>query len=108
MLALSIIALVIVFIFNIAVGVTMAFSNSGATYAVAVLALACISMAVVGLIGGIKGIRNPLSRGKSIATTIIAGVAISYGLAVSGVAFYAAATGTLLGMNYFENFSFAV
>ena len=94
MLALAILMLVAEFILNIFIGVNVAFDNNGANWVVAFLAVGCLALAVVALVKGIKGIRDPLSRGKSIATTIIAGSAVTYGFGLVIVALLVA-TGTI-------------
>ena len=106
MLALSIIALVGAFIINIVLGVNAGFDNYSANYVPAAIAIALASLAVVGLVSGIKGIRDPLIRKKAIAQTIISGIAIMYCLAVALIGFVSAATG---GLVFFDNiFAYSV
>ena len=82
MLALVIIALVTEFILNISIGVNAVVGSKDGNWVIVILAMLCLAAGVVGLVNGIKGIRDPLRRGVSIATTIIAGSAIVYGFAV--------------------------
>ena len=91
MLALAILMLVAEFVLNIFIGVNLAFDNNGANWVVGFLAAAALAVAIVALVGGIKGIRDPLTRGKSIATTIVGGMAVTYGLGLVLVAFLVAA-----------------
>ena len=91
MLALAILMLVGEFILNILIGVNAALNNNGATWVVAFLAIACLAFSIVALVKGIRGIRDPLIRGKSIATTIISGAAVTYGFALMLIAFTVAA-----------------
>ena len=79
------------FILNIFIGVNMALNNASANWVVAFLAICCLAASIVALVGGIKGIRDPLRRGKSIATTIISGMAVMYGFAVVLIGFAVAA-----------------
>ena len=91
MLAVAILALVVEFVLNIFIGVNVAFDNNAANWAVTFLAIGCLALAVVALVKGIKGIRDPLTRGRSIATTIVAGSAVTYGLALVLIAYLVAA-----------------
>ena len=87
MLALSIVLLVIDFILNIAIGVNAGLKGGNNFYiATLVLALLAMGASVIPLVLGIKGIKDPFTRGKSIATTAIAGGAIIYGFAVAFIA----------------------
>lgn len=100
MLALAIIALIAEFVLNICIGFGAVFGGSSANWIIAALAACCFIGSIFALVGGIKGIRNPLTRGKSIATTIIAGLGVTYGF---GVAFVAGAVAA--GLFAFESIS---
>ena len=91
MLALAILMLVGEFILNILIGVNAALNNNGATWVVAFLAIVCLVFSIVALVKGIRGIRDPLIRGKSIVTTIVSGAAVTYGFALMLIAFTVAA-----------------
>ena len=100
MLALSIIALAGAFIINIVLGVNAGLNNQSANYIPAVIAIILCGLAVVGLVTGIKGIRDPLIRKRAIGQTIVSGIAIMYAAAVALIGFVSASTGSLF---FFDN-----
>ena len=109
MLVLSIIAAILTIAMNIMIGVNVAFGNGNANVVVGFVAIACFVILLITLIGGIKGIRNPAIRGRSIATTIISGTFIIYALIVGimGFAFKAivdAGAEAMLSWSYGFNF----
>ena len=106
MLALSIIMLIVEFILNIVIGVNAATGNIANNWVVLVLAMCCMAASIFALVKGIKGIRDPLIRGRSIATTIIASSAVVYGFAIVIIAWAAAAGVMAFGTNGDYTFTF--
>ena len=106
MLALAIVSLALELIINIALGVIAFFDNDTAYYIVSFIAFALLSMAIIALVSGIKGIRDPVTRRKSIVITVISAIALVYGFNVGLVGLIFAMTD--LNPLDFSPFSFSL
>lgn len=93
MFIFSIIVNGLLFLFNIVFGAVIAMYNPLLLFEVMLLMIPCFPMAIVALVGGIRNIKNPLTRKKGIITTVLGAHAILYFIVLGFLMAFAFGTG---------------